>query len=55
MWSTVATWQFSLQAVKKAAEILSADGIALDAIEQGIHTVESDPEVESVGRGGFLN
>ena len=55
MWSTIATWQFSLQAVEKAAKILNADGIALDAVEQGIHTVESDPTVESVGRGGFLN
>ncbi len=55
MWSTIATWKFSLQAVKKAGEILNADGIALDAIEQGIHTVESDPNVDSVGRGGFLN
>lgn len=55
MWSSIATWPFSLQAVQRAAEILASGGNALDAAEKGIHTVESDPEVESVGRGGFLN
>ena len=28
---------------------------ALDAAEQGIHLVETDPTVDSVGRGGYLN
>ena len=55
MWSTIATWQFSLQAVEKAARILEAGGTALDAVEQGIHTVESDPQTDCVGLGGFLN
>lgn len=55
MWSTIATWQFSLQAVDKAARILEAGGTALDAVELGIHTVESDPQTDCVGLGGFLN
>ena len=55
MWSTIATWPFSLQAVKKAADILANGGTAADAAEAGIHLVESDPEVDSVGRGGWLN
>ena len=55
MWSTIATWPFSLQAVEKAAQILSVGGSAADAAEQGIRLVESDPEVDSVARGGWLN
>lgn len=55
MWSTIATWEFSLQAVRAAGEILTAGGSALDAAEAGVRLVETDPTVESVGRGGFLN
>jgi N4-(beta-N-acetylglucosaminyl)-L-asparaginase len=55
MWSAVATWEFSLQTIEKAKEILSQNGNALDAAEAGVRLVESDPNVESVGRGGFLN
>lgn len=55
MWSAVATWEFSLQTIEKAKEILSQNGKALDAAEAGVRLVESDPNVESVGRGGFLN
>lgn len=55
MWSTIATWPFSLQAVEKAAGILENGGSAVDAAEAGIHLVESDPTIDSVGRGGWLN
>lgn len=55
MWSFVSTWHFSKQAAEAAAKILSAGGDAMDAAEQGIHLVESDPNVDSVGVGGFLN
>ena len=55
MWSMVATWPFSLQCVEKGEEILKSGGRALDAAEQGIHLVESDPTVDCVGRGGYLN
>ena len=55
MWSTISTWPFSLQAVEKASQILAEGGSAVDAAEQGIHLVESDPKVDSVARGGWLN
>ena len=55
MWSFVSTWHFSKQAAEAAAEILSRGGDAMDAAEAGIHRVESDPEVQTVGKGGFLN
>lgn len=55
MWSIAATWEFSLQTAQAAAEILGKGGSALDAAEAGVRLVESDPAVESVGRGGFLN
>ena len=55
MWSVIATWPFSLQASVEAAEILKNRGKAVEAAERGIRLVETDPLVESVGRGGFLN
>lgn len=55
MWSFVSTWQFSKQAAEVASEILKNGGDAMDACEAGIHRVESDPAVDSVGRGGYLN
>ena len=55
MWSFVSTRHFSKQAAEAAAEILSRGGDAMDAAEAGIHRVESDPEVQTVGKGGFLN
>lgn len=55
MWSVVGTWPFSLQLTQKAADMLSGGAKALDALEAGVHLVESDPNVDSVGRGGYLN
>ena len=55
MWSVVSTWPFSLQLTEKAAAMLAAGEKALDALEAGVHLVESDPNVDSVGRGGYLN
>lgn len=55
MWSVVSTWPFSLQLTEKAAEMLSSGARAIDALEEGVRLVESDPTVDSVGRGGFLN
>lgn len=55
MWSVIATWPFAVQAVQRAGEKLRAGTSALDAAEAGIWTVESDPAVTSVGRGGSLN
>lgn len=55
MWSVVGTWPFSLQLTVKAAGMLKDGATALDALEQGVHLVESDAAVDSVGRGGYLN
>ena len=55
MWSVVGTWPFSLQLTEKAAGMLADGAKALDALEAGVHLVESDPNVDSVGRGGYLN
>ena len=55
MWSFVSTWHFSKQAAQAGMEILEKGGDAMDAAEAGIRLVESDPEVETVGKGGFLN
>lgn len=41
--------------VGSAARVLAEGGNALDAVEQGIRPVEADPEIHSVGRGGWPN
>ncbi len=33
--------------------VLAAGGSALDAVEQGVRQVEADPNIRSVGRGGY--
>ncbi|NND70467.1 MAG: N(4)-(beta-N-acetylglucosaminyl)-L-asparaginase [Rhodothermales bacterium] len=42
-------------AMRKAWEILAADGSALDAVEKGANVIEVDPEDTSVGYGGLPN
>jgi N4-(beta-N-acetylglucosaminyl)-L-asparaginase len=49
----ISTWSHGLKANEVAWEILSANGKALDAVEQGVRVSESDPEITSVGYGGF--
>ena len=48
----LSTWRFGLQANETAWRILSKNGWALDAVEQGVRVVESDPKEQSVGYGG---
>ncbi|MEQ9286094.1 MAG: N(4)-(beta-N-acetylglucosaminyl)-L-asparaginase [Cyclobacteriaceae bacterium] len=48
----ISTWRHGLVANKKAWEILSANGTALDAVEKGVMEVENDPDGRSVGYGG---
>lgn len=55
MWSFISTWRFSVPTVQIAAGLLEKGAGALDACEKGIHYAESSPEVDSVGRSGFLN
>jgi N4-(beta-N-acetylglucosaminyl)-L-asparaginase len=49
----ISTWSHGLKANEVAWEILSANGKALDAVEQGVRVTEADPEITSVGYGGF--
>ena len=49
----VSTWEHGLAANEAAWEILKAGGGALDAVEKGVNITEADPEVSTVGYGGF--
>lgn len=49
----LSTWNHGLDANKAAWEILSQNGSALDAVEQGVRVTESDPTNQSVGLGGL--
>lgn len=48
----LSTWRHGVPANETAWKILNAGGMALDAVEQGVRVVESDPEAMSVGYGG---
>jgi isoaspartyl peptidase/L-asparaginase-like protein (Ntn-hydrolase superfamily) len=48
----ISTWSHGIQANEAAWKILNAGGRSLDAAEQGVRVVESDPTNTSVGRGG---
>ena len=49
----VSTWNHGLAANDAAWAVLSAGGYALDAAEQGVRVTEADPDVSSVGLGGW--
>lgn len=49
----VSTWQHGLAANEAAWEVLSQGGRALDAVEAGVRVTEADPEVQTVGYGGY--
>ncbi|MBN2184998.1 MAG: N(4)-(beta-N-acetylglucosaminyl)-L-asparaginase [Candidatus Krumholzibacteriota bacterium] len=49
----ISTWKHGLPANEAAWKILSAGGSALDAVEAGVRVPEGDPEVTSVGYGGY--
>jgi len=49
----ITTWDHGKGAVEKAAELLQKDMIALDIVEQGVNVTEADPNVTSVGYGGY--
>ena len=51
----VSTWPFGKPANDAALAVLSRGGSLLDAVEQGIWVVESDPNNHSVGLGGQPN
>jgi isoaspartyl peptidase/L-asparaginase-like protein (Ntn-hydrolase superfamily) len=49
----LATWTFGQIAVRAGWPPLAAGGGSLDAVEQGCRAVEADPEVMTVGYGGY--
>ncbi|MCG8476035.1 MAG: N(4)-(beta-N-acetylglucosaminyl)-L-asparaginase [Cytophagales bacterium] len=49
----ISTWNHGMAANEEAWKTLSAGGAALDAVEKGVMVPESDPNVRSVGYGGF--
>jgi len=51
----VSTWRFGLPANQPAWEFLKNGGSALDAVVQGVEIAERDPDVKSVGYGGYPN
>ena len=51
----IATWKFGENACRAGWEILSRNGLALDAVEAAANVTELDTEVQSVGYGGLPN
>ena len=51
----IATWDFGLFPCKTPIATLANGGLALDAVEKGIHVTEADSENRSVGTGGMPN
>ncbi len=49
----ISTWNHGLPANEEAWKVLQSGKPALDAIESGVKIPEGDPEVRSVGYGGF--
>jgi len=49
----ISTWKHGLAANEEAWKVLSAGGSALDAVEAGVRVTEADPEVRTVGYGGY--
>jgi N4-(beta-N-acetylglucosaminyl)-L-asparaginase len=48
----LSTWNFGLKANEVAWDVLSRNGKAIDAVENGVKLVEADPNERSVGYGG---
>ena len=55
MWGIIGTWEFSLRSVKENAPLLAKGGAAVEALLRGVNRIEEDPEIDSVGYGGFPN
>lgn len=49
----ISTWHHGLAANAEAWKILDTQGLALDAVEAAVRISEADPEVRSVGLGGY--
>ncbi len=51
----ISTWPFGKQANERALKILAEGKTPIDAVEEGIKIVESDPSIGTVGGGGAPN
>ncbi|WP_242929061.1 isoaspartyl peptidase/L-asparaginase family protein [Pontibacter vulgaris] len=49
----ISTWDHGIPANEAAWKILSKNGSALDAVEAGVRVPEADPNVRTVGYGGY--
>ncbi|MEX1122360.1 MAG: N(4)-(beta-N-acetylglucosaminyl)-L-asparaginase [Balneolales bacterium] len=49
----ISTWRHGIAANDAAWKVLSKNGNALDAVEAGVMVPEADPEVRTVGYGGY--
>lgn len=49
----ISTWNHGMEANAGAWEVLSKNGRAVDAVEQGVRITEADPNNATVGIGGF--
>ena len=49
----ISTWNHGLPANESAWKLLANGGSALDAVEVGVKTAEANPDVQTVGLGGF--
>ncbi|MHB8581556.1 MAG: N(4)-(beta-N-acetylglucosaminyl)-L-asparaginase [Ignavibacteriaceae bacterium] len=49
----ISTWNFGIKANEAAWKILSTNGRCLDAVEAGVHPIEADPKITTVGYGGL--
>ena len=49
----ISTWKHGIPANEAAWKVLENGGRALDAVETGVRTAEDDPDVMSVGYGGY--
>jgi len=49
----ISTWNHGIPANEAAWKVISNGGNSLDAVEQGVQIPEGDPNVMSVGYGGF--
>ena len=51
----ISTWKHGFKATDVAMDILKNNGTALDAVEMGVRETEADPEVRTVGYGGYTD
>ncbi len=49
----ISTWDHGLLANRVSWDILAAGGKSLDAVEEGVRVVESDPNIRTVGMGSY--